>query len=222
AQAGDHAAFEAIFTLYGPPIFKYLCGLTGSVEDANDMTQDTFLKAYLGIGQTDEDLKEKIGPWLYRIATNVVRDEMRHRKLVKWQPWEEFVAVFHPSQVAKDVPERDIIDRENTEEVQLILDKMYPRYRMVLILREYHDLAYEEIAEVLNITEGAVKSLIVRAREQFRQVYAKVERQPMGNLVPIKDGKGRGRHVYNDRRSTGVRFSITNPFAGIMSQGRQE
>jgi RNA polymerase sigma-70 factor, ECF subfamily len=176
AQAGDHTAFETIFNQYQTAIYNYVYRLMGSAEDAYDLTQDTFLKAYLALPKTSDDLR--VGAWLYRIATNVCLDELRHRKLVKWQPWEAFISVFHPSQVAKDSPERDCIDRENTEEVQLILDRLHPKYRLCLILREYHDLSYDEIAEVLNTTRAAVKSLLFRAREEFRQVYAKVERQP--------------------------------------------
>lgn len=176
AQQGDHTAFESLFNQYQTAIYNYVYRMMGSAEDAYDMTQDTFLKAYLGLPKTSDDLR--IGAWLYRIATNVCLDELRHRKLVKWQPWEAFISVFHPSQVAKDAPERDVIDRENHEEVQLILDKLHPKYRMCLIMREYHDLSYDEIAEVLTTTRSAVKSLLFRAREEFRQVYAKTERQP--------------------------------------------
>ena len=176
AQAGEHAAFEQLFNQYQSQIYNYIYRLMGSSEDANDLTQDTFLKAYLALSRTSHDLR--VGAWLYRIATNVCLDQLRHRKLIKWQAWESFVAVFHPTQVAKDSPERDCITRENAEEVQLILAQMHPKYRMCLILREYHDLSYDEIADVLNTTRAAVKSLLFRAREEFRQVYAKVERQP--------------------------------------------
>jgi RNA polymerase sigma-70 factor (ECF subfamily) len=176
AQAGEHAAFEQLFNQYQTQIYNYIYRLMGSSEDANDLTQDTFLKAYLALSRTSQDLR--VGAWLYRIATNVCLDQLRHRKLIKWQAWESFVAVFHPTQVAKDSPERDCITRENAEEVQMILAQMHPKYRMCIILREYHDLSYDEIADVLNTTRAAVKSLLFRAREEFRQVYAKVERQP--------------------------------------------
>ena len=110
AQAGDHEAFEQLFNQYQAQIYNYIYRLMGSAEDANDMTQDTFLKAYLALSKTSQDLR--VGAWLYRIATNVCLDELRHRKLIKWQPWETFVAAFHPTQVAKDSPERDCINRE--------------------------------------------------------------------------------------------------------------
>ena len=176
AQAGNHQAFEWIFGQYETQIYNYVYRMMGSAEDAYDLTQDTFLKAYLALAKTSDDLR--VGAWLYRIATNGCLDELRHRKLVKWQPWEAFISVFHRSQVAKDSPERDTIDRENASEVEAILAKLHPKYRMCLILREYHDLSYDEIAEVLTTTRAAVKSLLFRAREEFRSVYARVECQP--------------------------------------------
>jgi RNA polymerase sigma-70 factor (ECF subfamily) len=178
AQAGDHAAFDRLYERYHTPILNYLYRLMGSSEDAYDLTQDTFLKAYLALERTSDDLR--VGAWLYRIATNVALDELRHRKLIKWQSWDAFVSVFHPSQVAaaKDQPERLAVDREDTEEVQAILEKLHPKYRVCLVLREYRDLSYDEIAEALVTTRAAVKSLLFRAREEFRQVYARIERQP--------------------------------------------
>lgn len=180
AKAGDNEAFGIIFSCYQVNIFNYIYRWTGNPEDARDMTQeDTFLKAYLTLKKTDDNLK--ISSWLFRIATNVVADESRHRKLVKWQPWETFTSKLPPSQVAKDNPERDCINSENREEVQLILAKLHPRYRICLILREYHELSYNEIADVLNTTRAVVKSLLFRAREKFRKVYER-EAGPYPNV----------------------------------------
>ena len=171
AQAGDHAAFETIFNQYQTAIYNYIYRLMGSAEDAYDLTQDTFLKAYLALAKTSDDLR--VGAWLYRIATNVCLDELRHRKLVKWQPWESFVSLFHPSQVARDNPERDALQEETKHEVEEVLNRLSPRYRAALVLREYHGLGYEEIAQVLGTTRTAVKTLLLRARESFRYHYVK-------------------------------------------------
>lgn len=176
AKTGDQRAFTALYQKYESAIFNYVYRTMGDRQDALDMTQDTFLKAYKALPKTSDDLR--LEAWLYRIASNVCLDELRHRKLVKWTPWADFVTVFHPSQVAKDNPEKDVIHTENTEEVLLILEEMHPKYRMALILREYHDLSYDEITEVLGTTKASVKSTLFRAREKFRQVYAKVERKP--------------------------------------------
>jgi RNA polymerase sigma-70 factor, ECF subfamily len=176
AQAGDHGAFEALVARYQGAIYNYVYRLMGSAEDAGDLTQDTFLKAYLALPRTSDDLR--VGAWLYRIATNVCLDELRHRKLVRWQPWEAFVSAFHPSQVAPDSPERECLSREDAQEVQALLGELHPKYRLCLLLREYQDLSYDEIAAVLQTTRAAVKSLLFRAREEFRRAYAKAARQP--------------------------------------------
>lgn len=176
AKSGDQRAFTSLHEKYESAIFNYIYRTMGNRQDALDMTQDTFVKAYKALPKTSDDLK--LGRWLYRIALNVCLDELRHRQLIQWKPWAAFISVFHPSQVAKDNPLRDVLDRENNEEVRLILEKMHPKYRMALILREYDDFSYDEIAEVLGTTRAAVKSLLFRAREEFRQVYAKAERKP--------------------------------------------
>ena len=75
AQAGEHAAFEQLFNQYQTQIYNYIYRLMGSSEDANDLTQDTFLKAYLALSRTSQDLR--VGAWLYRIATNVCLDQLQ-------------------------------------------------------------------------------------------------------------------------------------------------
>lgn len=86
AQAGSHEAFEALYAHYQPPIqgfiYRYL-NAKGGVELAEELTQDTFLKAFLSLRYTSDDLK--FSAWLYQIAANVCRDRLRHEKLVKWQ-----------------------------------------------------------------------------------------------------------------------------------------
>lgn len=169
AQAGDHAAFEAIFSAYQTPIYNYIYRIMHDPDDAYEMTQDTFLKAYLRLGSTSDDLN--LTGWLYRIATNRCRDELRHRKLVKWQPWEAFISVFHPSQIAKDDhgPIVSALEGEVREAMAEVLGTLPPKYRMCLVLREYQQLSYDEIAGVLNTTRAGVKSLLFRARELVRQ-----------------------------------------------------
>ncbi|MBI2268636.1 MAG: RNA polymerase sigma factor [Candidatus Blackburnbacteria bacterium] len=176
AQAGDHEAFEVIFDRYQSAIYNYAYRLTGNREDAFDLTQDTFLKVYQGLPKTQLGLR--LNSWLYRIATNTCLDELRHRKTLKGKPWEDFMSVFHSSQVSREDPERSVLDKENQEEVQLILNLMHPRHRMCLILREYHGLSCDEIAEVLETTRTAVRTLFFKAKARFREIYARSKRQP--------------------------------------------
>ena len=186
AQGGEHGAFEALVGRYQGALYTYVYRLMGSAEDAADLVQDALLKAYLALPRTSADLR--VGAWLYRIATNVCLDELRHRKLVRWQPWAAFVAAFHPAQVApegRDSPERACLAREDAAEVQALLLALPPKYRLCLLLREYQGLSYDEIAGVLGTTRAAVKSLLFRAREEFRQRYARAPRQPGRATEPV-------------------------------------
>lgn len=167
------ARFEAIFDEHQHHIFNYLYRMLGNPEDALDLTQETFLRAYQALPRYADE--GKIKPWLFRIATNACLDELRRRKVIRWQPWDTFMSVFHPKQVAKDSPEGDLLGKENAELVQQVLDRLPHRYRLCLLLREYEELSCEEIAQILGTTRGAVKSLLFRAREEFRQIYRQID-----------------------------------------------
>jgi RNA polymerase sigma-70 factor (ECF subfamily) len=174
ADRSTEDLFEALFAQYEQAIYQYVYRLLGDPEDARDFTQDAFFKAYRKLPETLAKGNFQPQAWLYRIATNVCLDELRHRSLLKWQPWEAFVTLFHPSQVARDNPERDALQAETRHEVERVLEKLPPRYRTALILREYHGLGYEEIAHALGTSRTAVKTLLLRAREAFRLHYARL------------------------------------------------
>jgi RNA polymerase sigma-70 factor (ECF subfamily) len=170
AQRGDEAAFEWLYTRYSGAIHIYLYRLMNDSTDAEDLTADTFLKAWLHLPKTSDDLR--FGAWIYRVATNVALDLLRHRGLIRWQPWAAFLACFHPAQVAPeghDSPERAYLSTEASAEIEQVMASLPPKYRLCLLLREYQGLSYDEIAEVLSTTRAAVKSLLFRAREEFRQ-----------------------------------------------------
>jgi RNA polymerase sigma-70 factor, ECF subfamily len=168
------ALFAGLFVQYEQPIYQYVYRLLGDAEDARDFTQDAFLKAYRKLPETLAKGNFQPQAWLYRIATNVCLDELRHRRLIRWQPWEAFVSLFHPTQIARDNPERDALQAETRQEVETVLEQLPPRYRTALMLREYDGLGYEEIAEVMGTSRIAVKSLLLRAREAFRLHYAAI------------------------------------------------
>ena len=184
ARSGDHAAFEAIFTQYRTPIYHYIYRMMGSPEDAYDMTQDTFLKAYLALHKTSDDLR--VGGWLYRIATNVCLDELRHRKLVKWHSLTEFQhdrngetisyaqkslslgRVFIAQTTDYCTPEQVYQATETVEELRLLVEALPTQQRAVLILRDYHHRTLPEIADAVTLSVSAVKSMLFRARNALR------------------------------------------------------
>jgi RNA polymerase sigma-70 factor, ECF subfamily len=169
----EELSFEEIFESYQERIYNCIYRLVGNAEEAHDLTQETFLRAYAGMSKIDGELK--VGPWLYRIATNLCMDQLRRRKLIRWEPWDSFVSFFHPKQVARDNPERDALRHESRELVHEVLQALPPKYRLCLVLREYQGMSCEEIGEVIGSSRSAVKSLLFRAREEFRQVYQRMD-----------------------------------------------
>jgi len=184
ARSGDHAAFEAIFTQYRTPIYQYIYRMMGSPEDAYDMTQDTFLKAYLAMHKTSEDLH--VSGWLYRIATNVCLDELRHRKLVKWHSLTEFQhdangetisyaqkslslgRVFIHQTTDFCTPEQVYQETETASELCHLVETLPSQQRSVVVLRDYQHRTLPEIADALTLSVSAVKSLLFRARSALR------------------------------------------------------
>ena len=175
AKAGDQAAFAAIFTRYERRIYSFIYRMMGDPDDAYDLTQDTFLKAYRALGKTDDELN--VNAWLHRIASNACMDLLRRRQRVRWLPWET-AKHDRPSARAEDDPERSLIGGETQTAVQRVLAAMSPRNRQAMILREYEGLSCEDIGEVMGVSRSAVKSMLFRGREEFRKLYTTIEGQP--------------------------------------------
>src|SRR6476660_6158539 len=145
-ETREDLSFDEIFESYHERIYNCIYRLVGNPEEAHDLTQETFLRAYAGLPKIDGELK--VGPWLYRIATNLCMDQLRRRKLIRWEPWDLFTSIFHPRQVARDNPEHDAVLSESRAQVQVVLEKLSPKYRMCLVLREYDGMSCQEIAEI--------------------------------------------------------------------------
>jgi RNA polymerase sigma-70 factor, ECF subfamily len=168
-RRGDQTAFEAILTRYERPIYSYIYRMMGNADDALDLTQESFLKAYRAIGRTGQDLN--LSAWLHRIASNTCLDVLRRRRWPRWLPWDgPRHDHLRPSGPADD-PERVAIGQETRAAVQRTLDRMSPRHRQGLLLREYQGLSCAEIGEVMGLSRSATKSLLYRAREEFRRGY---------------------------------------------------
>ena len=169
ARAGDQAAFEAIFQRYERQIYSFTYRMMGDPDDAYDLTQDCFIKAYRNLEKTNGDLN--VSAWLHRIASNACLDVLRRRKRIRWMPWDnEKHENLLPSHTADD-PEQTMVATEIRQDVQIILNTMTPRNRLALLLREFEGLSTEEIGEVMGLSRSAVKSVLFRAREEFRKLY---------------------------------------------------
>jgi RNA polymerase sigma-70 factor, ECF subfamily len=191
ARAGDEAAFAAIYERYERPIYSLVYRVMGNADDAFDITQDVFVKAYKALAKTSPDLN--LSAWLHRIASNACMDVLRRRKIVRWLPWDPTEHANITPADNDDEPEQNMMNRQTRLQVQAVLNQMNERYRLCLVLREYQDMSCEEIADVLGISRQAVKSTLFRAREQFREIYERQERTGSVDKEPRESKKKGGR-----------------------------
>lgn len=175
AKAGDQAAFTAIVEHYQGRISRFIYYLMGNADDTTELTQECFLRAYRALAQTSDSVA--LAAWLRRIAANACLDVLRRRQRYRWLPWE---ARKHdhllPASVSDD-PEREVLRQETQTQVARVLQQLRPRNRLALVLREVDGLSCAEIGEIMGLSRGAVKSVLFRAREEFREYYWAIEEQ---------------------------------------------
>ena len=187
---GDVNAFEDLVTEYEKNVYSLTLRMTGNAEDAADMTQETFIKAYNSLSAFRGDSKFSV--WLYRIATNVCLDFLRSRsrKPTVSLSMEDDDGEEVELDVADDsqAPER-LLERGLTRDaVRRGLKALSPEYRQILLLREIQGLSYEEIADVLSLEVGTVKSRIFRARKRLCAFL--IEDGNIPDFVPSGNMKG--------------------------------
>jgi len=147
ALAGDMRAVEELFRRYEPPIVRYLQRLTRNSEIAVDLFQDTFLRAYVNLGVYDS--RRPFRPWLYRIATNLGLDWLRHRTPAL------------PAGGGPEAPpsvEAVVVARDLARQVEQAVAELADDHRTVFLLRHYQQLGYAEIAQIVGSPEGTVRS----------------------------------------------------------------
>jgi RNA polymerase sigma-70 factor (ECF subfamily) len=172
AKAGDMGAFEDLVRRYDRNVFRIAQHITQNREDAEDVVQDAFLKAFQNLGQFQG--QSKFYTWLVRIAVNEALMKLRKRRP------ERFVSLDEDVKTEEDSMPREIADwspnpeqQYNQAELKDILGKtiqgLPPGFRTVFVLRDVEGLSTEETAEALELSIPAVKSRLLRARLQLRE-----------------------------------------------------
>src|SRR5215470_8987932 len=171
AKGGDDQAFEELVRRYDRNVFRIAQHITQNREDAEDVVQEAFLKAYGNLGQFQE--QSKFYTWLVRIAVNEALMKLRKRRP------ERFVSLDEDVKTEDDSLPREVADWSpnpeqlyNQEELRDILSRtiqgLPPTFRTVFVLRDVEGLSTEETAEALELSVPAVKSRLLRARLQLR------------------------------------------------------
>lgn len=195
ATADGYAGFAVAYDTHQTAIYAYVRRLMLNEADAEDLTVAAFEKALRAWERRPPEAE--LRPWLFRIATNACLDELRRRQRFQWQPWNAFIGLFHPSQIAPDNPEEEALRREKSGLVRAALARLGPRDRAALILREYQGLPVADVGQALGISPGAAKITLFRARERLRSIYLE-----MGGELPKDYWTTGSRPAANDTAST--------------------
>ncbi len=174
AAAGDDEAFGRIVEAFESPVYNLCYRMLGSPEEAEDAAQETFLKAYRNLHRYDPN--RKFINWILAIASNHCVDRLRKRRLTlisleDLKPWNTPASTV-------ELPESRLTKVELEEDIGDLLEELGGKDRASVVLRYWYDMSYAEIAEVLSLTESAVKSRLHRARSQLAERYMARTAQP--------------------------------------------
>lgn len=168
AIAGDMGAFDVLVEQYQKPVYNLAYRMLSNAADAEDAAQETFLRAYAGLKGYEPS--RKFGTWLLSITSHWCIDRLRRKKVVSL----EFLQDFSLIGGMTDGPERVAVERENEREVQRWLAALPEAYRLIVVLRYWHDLSYNEISEVTNLPLSTVRMRLFRARRLLAAAYDRV------------------------------------------------
>ena len=166
---GDTAAFGRLVGLYQDRLYNSLVRVTGSAEDAGDIAQDAFVQAYLKLDSFRGS--SAFYTWLYRIAFNLAMSHARRERKVASLDGMKASLGSEPVD-GQPAPEAGIERREQVELVHAALAELSTEYRTILVLREIDGCRYDEIAQILQLPVGTVRSRLFRARMQLRDQLA--------------------------------------------------
>lgn len=184
AADGDTAAFDDITKIYLADVYRYLVWLTKDAQKAEDITQDTFVKAWRSIQKSDT--ARPFLPWLLRIARNCAFDFFRKKVITPFSALTDHEQHFFLRQ-ASSIPTPDETARQNerAQLVQAILNTLSANYREVIVLHYLEGLSVPEVAQVLNLSQETARTRLRRARALFRESLERHENNTMaGNIEP--------------------------------------
>lgn len=190
-QAGDQEAFARLVQTYQKPVYNLCLRMVSNPTDAEDLAQEAFLKAWRGL--SFYKFESSFSTWLYRLTSNVCIDFLRQQKrkntvslTVMEEEENRELEVYDPA----PVPEEEAIDSENRQAVADAMAQLEEEYRLVLSLRVVEELSYEQIADVLDLKVGTVKSRLARARDKLRKLLLQ-NGNIFGNISSKETERGR-------------------------------
>ena len=180
AKTGDQKAFEDLMKKYRKSVYYMLLKMVYNPDDAEDLTQEAFAKAFTSLHKFDS--KFAFSTWLFRIATNNCIDFIRKKKLLTYsidQPVDEDSdrPFFIDIRDKNYNPNEEMIHSQRSQIIHEAVEKLPQRYKILVQMRYFDEKAYEELADELNLPLGTVKAQLHRARELLNELLANIEEQ---------------------------------------------
>lgn len=166
-REGDVEALGVLFELFGDRVYRLCLNILGSPADAEDATQEVFLRIFHKAGTFAG--RSRVATWIHRLTVNFCLNQLKSRKRRTLQSLEALPQVEPVTLVDGS---RAMEQRETVSQVRGILARMPEEARTIFLLREVEDLSYREIGEILDLPLGTVMSRLSRARDKFRQLAA--------------------------------------------------
>lgn len=188
-RAGDRAEFARFVEAYSGIVYRLALKILDNPQDAEDVLQETFIKAFRHLA--DFDGRSKLSTWLYRIATNEALMVLRRRKINPLsidEPDNSAQEEQEPMQIIDwcCLPEGEMMSTEARKYMDSAIDKLPYSLRVVFLLREIEGLSTKETADVLNLSETAVKTRLSRARLRLRELLTEYFGEIMSKRAPVK------------------------------------
>ena len=171
AVKGDAAAFNELLAGHEKKMYAVCLRMCANHEDAQDCLQEAMLRVYRSISGFKG--QSAFSTWLYRVTMNTCLDELRRRKGKATTSLDGLLDSGWSPSDEEDTPEKHAIGAEQRRAVQTMIAELPEDMRAAIVLRDIHGLAYEEIADALNINVGTIKSRISRGREKLREKLKK-------------------------------------------------
>ena len=173
AQQGDNSAFEQLLLAHQKKVYNLCLRMAANPDDALDLSQEAFIRAWRALGQYQ--FEANFSTWRVRLTSNVCIDFLRRKKrrqetslTENYDDSDDGAELSVPD--ANPLPEQQAISNETRLELAQAMEKLSPDHREILQLRVVEDLPYEQIADILGVRVGTVKSRLARARLSLRKI----------------------------------------------------
>ena len=166
-RAGDEEAFRLIFERYSRPLLGFIFDMVGDRNAAEDLAQETFIRAFRGLGSLRDE--SKLSTWLFQIAKNVARESLRERRRTGTRVEIDDEEVFFEPHDERPTPAGQLLDKELSGVIRKALMRLDEDKRLVFTLKVLQHRSYEEIAEITGFSVGKLKTDLHRARAEMRR-----------------------------------------------------